>query len=51
MESIIGLFMFYLWVHGTIIIFKRVANTTSYENGVLVGALVAFIMFVIGSLS
>ena len=43
--------MFYAWIHSTVIIFKKTKDTTGYENGVMIAGLVAFVLFVIGSLS
>lgn len=51
METILGLLMFYAWIHGAIIIFKKVERTTNYENGVLIAGFVAFCLYLIGTLS
>lgn len=50
METIIGLIMFYAWVHGAIIVGKKVENTTQYENVVMVVALVGFILYLFGTM-
>lgn len=51
METILGIFMFYSWIHGALIIFKKIKDTTQYENAVLIAGLVAFGLFVLGSIS
>lgn len=48
---LVGLGMFYSWVHAIVIINKRLKSPTSYEKLVLLVALVAFILFTIGVLS
>lgn len=50
METIIGLIMIYAWVHGAIIVGKKIVGTTQYENVVLVVGVVAFVLFIMGSL-
>lgn len=50
METILGVAMFYAWIHGGIIVAKKTENLTQYEKGVLIAGLAAFILFVIGSL-
>jgi hypothetical protein len=49
-ESILGLVMIYSWVHGAIIVGKKIKGTTQYENGVLIAGAISFTLFVIGSL-
>jgi hypothetical protein len=50
METILGLVMIYAWVHGVIIISKKIKDTTSYENVVLIGGMVAMFLYVMGTL-
>ena len=49
-ESILGLVMIYSWVHGAIIVGKKITGTTQYENIVLIVGVVAFALFLIGVL-
>jgi len=51
MDTLLGIAMLYVWIHSTIIIFKKLGETTSYENVVLIAGLVAVILFVIGTIS
>jgi hypothetical protein len=48
--TILGLAMFYAWIHSMVIIIKKVKETTSYEAGVLIAGAVAFGLYVIGTL-
>lgn len=48
--TLIGTVMVYTWVHGSIIIGKKISGTTKYENVVLIVGLVGFALFVLGSL-
>lgn len=50
METILGLAMIYAWIHGTVIVFKKIKNLTQYEKVVLWFGFISFILFVIGSL-
>jgi len=50
METILGLVMIYSWVHGAIIVGKKITGATQYENVVLIVGIVGFVAFVIGSL-
>lgn len=50
METILGLAMLYAWIHGVIIVAKKTTGTTTYENSVLIAALVAFILYLAGSM-
>ena len=50
METIVGLAMFYAWIHGVIIVVKKTKDVTLYESAVLIAGLVAFLLFLIGSL-
>jgi hypothetical protein len=40
----------YAFVHGAIIVGKKVQNTTPYENAVLIVGLVSLILLVLGSM-
>ena len=51
MEILLGLVMYYCWIHGTVIIFKKLKDTTSYENAVLIGGLVGFVLYLIGTMN
>lgn len=51
MELLLGLAMFYSWIHGAIIVGKKIKNLTQYEKVVLVFAVSAFALFVIGTIS
>jgi hypothetical protein len=48
--TILGLIMIYSWVHGVVIIGRKIKDTTTYENVVLIIGLVALVLFVLGSL-
>jgi hypothetical protein len=47
---ILGLLMFYGWIHSTAIIFKKIKDLTQYEKIVLIFSFVFFFLFVAGSL-
>lgn len=51
MEEILGIAMIYSWIHGSMIVKSKIQGTTKYENSVLVFALAAFILFVIGTVA
>ena len=51
MDTILGLAMFYAWIHGTVIIFKKITGLTDYEKAVLWFGLVFTALFIIGSLN
>lgn len=51
METILGLIMLYAWIHGIIIVAKKIVGTTTYENVVLIVGLVAFLLFLLGSMT
>lgn len=48
MMTILGLIMFYVWIHTIVICFKKLENLTNYEKGVSIAALVAFTLVLIG---
>lgn len=48
---VLGLVLIYSWVHGAIIVGKKVKGTTSYENVVLIVGLVGFVLYVIGTIT
>jgi len=50
MDTLLGIAMIYLWVHSVILVFKKVQGINSYEGFVLVGGLIAFVLFVLGSI-
>lgn len=41
--------MIYAWVHGAIIIAKKIKETTQYENIVLIVGLIAFVLYIMGT--
>jgi hypothetical protein len=47
---ILGLAMIYSWVHGAIIVGKKIQSTTQYENTVLIFGLITFALYVIGTI-
>jgi len=47
---ILGLAMIYSWIHGAIIVGKKIGKTTQYERVVLIFGLVAMVLFVLGSI-
>ena len=49
-ESILGIVMFYTWVHSTVIIFKKLHDTDKYENIILMIAFVSMLLFLIGTI-
>lgn len=49
--TLIGLAVIYFWIHGAIIVVKKVQDTTQYENVILIGAAVSFLIFVISMLA
>ncbi len=51
MELLLGLAMFYSWIHGAIIIGKKTENLTQYERVVLIFGLAVFVLYLIGTLS
>ena len=51
METILGLIMIYAWIHGTVIIFQKIKETTTYEKVVLWAGFIAFALYLIGTLS
>lgn len=42
--------MIYVWVHGAIIVGKKVQGITQYENVVLIVGAVAFVIFIYGAI-
>lgn len=48
--AILGLVMFYAWIHGIIIVGKKVKDTTQYENVVLIVCVITMVLYVIGTL-
>lgn len=47
---ILGLAMFYTWIHSVVIIVQKVKKTTPYEKFVMIVGASAFVLFLIGSL-
>lgn len=48
---ILGLAIIYSWIHGAIIVGKKIKDTTQYENVVLVFGAVAFLLYVVGTMN
>jgi len=48
MDVLLGIVMLYSWIHGSIIVAKKVRETTQYENVVLIVAGVGLLLTVIG---
>lgn len=48
--ELLGFIMLYAWIHATAIIAKKVQDTTSYEDVVLLFAVAAFVLYVIGTI-
>lgn len=51
MEEILGLFMFYVWIHSAVLVFKKIGETTQYEKFVLWASLVTITLYVWGTLA
>ena len=47
---IIGLAMFYAWVHSVVIIAKKVKGVTAYETVVMIFGAVAFVLYMMGTM-
>jgi len=47
---ILGIGMIYSWIHGSIVVGKKIKKTTKYENGLLIFALVSFVLYVLGTM-
>ena len=50
MDTLLGLIMIYAWIHSIVICAKRIKNTTPYEKIVLWVGVVAFGLYIIGTL-
>lgn len=48
---ILGLAMIYSWIHGAIIVGKKIKGTTQYENVVLIFGAIGFLLYVIGTIN
>jgi hypothetical protein len=44
---VLGLAAIYSWVHGAIIVGKKITGTTTYENAVLIFGLVMFTIIIL----
>ena len=51
MEAILGLAMFYSWIHTIFIFNKEKSVRTSYENGVVIFAITFLALFIIGTIA
>jgi hypothetical protein len=51
METLIGFIMIYTWVHGVIIIVKKLKEPTAYETAVMILGVVGFLLYIIGTVS
>ena len=50
MYVVLGLVMFYTWVHSIVIIVKKIKDTTKYEKVVLSFALAALFLYLLGTI-
>lgn len=50
METLLGLVIMYTWVHGTVIVAKKIENTSTYENTVMIMGIVGFALYFIGTI-
>jgi hypothetical protein len=48
---ILGLIMFYTWIHSTVIIAKNLKKVTGYETTVLITAVSFFVLYIIGTIN
>ena len=48
MELLIGIFMLYSWIHGGIIVAKKIENLTGYERFVLIAGGILLSLYVLG---
>lgn len=48
--TILGLVMVYSWVHALIILFKKLNKTTTYEQVVVITAIIGVALYVIGTI-
>jgi len=46
--ALFGLSMFYAWIHGIVIVFKKIEDLTQYEKVVLWFGFITFVLFVLG---
>lgn len=51
MTAIIGLGMIYSWIHGSIIVGKKVKDLTQYEKVLLIVAVVSMAFYVVGTIN
>ena len=51
MDTILGFAMIYAWIHGVVIIFKKITGLTDYEKVVLWFGFVFTTLFIIGSIN
>lgn len=51
MELFLGLLMLGAWVYSIVIVVKKAKGTTIFERTVLIFGLVAFVLYLVGSLS
>jgi hypothetical protein len=48
---ILGLVMFYTWIHGSVIIAKKTEGLTTYDVVVLLAGGLFFVLFLVGTLT
>lgn len=48
--TILGLAMFYLWIHAVVIVAKKVSNLTGYEKFVLIAGIAFAGLYLLGTL-
>lgn len=47
---ILGLAMYYAWIHSVVIIVKKLKKATTYEKSVLYAGLVAFVLYLMATM-
>ncbi len=50
METILGLAMIYAWIHGAVIVGRKIKGITTYEKVVLIFGAIVFVLYVLGTL-
>lgn len=50
MTTLLGIVMIYAWIHAGIIIGKKIHGLTGYEKTILIVGLVAFVLYLIGTI-
>lgn len=50
-ETILGLVMFYSWIHATVLCCKHIKGVSTYEKVVLWVAFGSFVLYLLGTLA